>query len=216
VYDPFYCEGSVVAHLNRLGLEKVYNRKEDFYAAQREGGVPAHDVLVTNPPFSADHLERTLRFAAHDNHGRPFLLLLPNFVWRKKYYETAVEGASPVFLVPAKRYTFWSPVRAELRGRPEHERGRAASTTPFECFWYLSLGPWTEELVQGWRRKHEAQSGCTLVLGADAARAGELPERAVPPKNHEKRANPKARKKLRKKGGAGAPVAKGQIGVGGW
>ena len=37
--------------------------------AVREGRVPAHDVLVTNPPYSGDHVERLLRWCR--GNGRP-------------------------------------------------------------------------------------------------------------------------------------------------
>jgi hypothetical protein len=84
LYDPFFCEGSVVAHLARLGFKTVVNRNEDFYSVWAEGRVPAHDILITNPPFSGDHIERTLRFAAEN--GKPWLLLLPQFIAKKAYY----------------------------------------------------------------------------------------------------------------------------------
>lgn len=38
-------------------------RNEDFYAVKAAGRCPEFDVLVTNPPFSGDHLERIFRFA---------------------------------------------------------------------------------------------------------------------------------------------------------
>ncbi len=31
IYDPYYCEGSVVLQLRSLGFSSVYNRNEDFY-----------------------------------------------------------------------------------------------------------------------------------------------------------------------------------------
>ena len=31
IYDPYYCEGSMVKHLGKLGFASVYNRNEDFY-----------------------------------------------------------------------------------------------------------------------------------------------------------------------------------------
>ena len=58
IYDPFYCEGSMVAHLNALGFASVYNRNEDFYAVAAGRRLPAFDALLTNPPFSADHKVR--------------------------------------------------------------------------------------------------------------------------------------------------------------
>ena len=63
IYDPYFCAGGAKARLASLGFERVYNRNEDFYAAASAGRCPAHDVLLTNPPFSGDHLRRILHFA---------------------------------------------------------------------------------------------------------------------------------------------------------
>ncbi|KAI8474257.1 MAG: hypothetical protein J3K34DRAFT_145652 [Monoraphidium minutum] len=63
VYDPFYCEGRMVEHMAALGFDSVTNRNEDFYAAKAAGALPHFDVLLTNPPFSSDHLERVFKFA---------------------------------------------------------------------------------------------------------------------------------------------------------
>ena len=38
------------------------NKNEDFYELIDNDQVPDFDVLVTNPPYSADHVERLLRF----------------------------------------------------------------------------------------------------------------------------------------------------------
>ena len=84
IWDPFFAAGSVCVHLRSLGFESVINRNEDFYAVCREGRAPPFDVLVTNPPFSQDHIARTLDFA--ERCGKPFFLLLPEFIEEKGYY----------------------------------------------------------------------------------------------------------------------------------
>lgn len=43
IYDPFFCEGSIVSRLGALGFQNVYNRCEDFYAVQAEGKGPDYD-----------------------------------------------------------------------------------------------------------------------------------------------------------------------------
>lgn len=78
VYDPYFCAGSVVSHLGRLGFPRVHNVNVDCYAAQRECRVPEFDVLVTNPPFSGAHLARALEFAG--GCGKPFFMLAPDFL----------------------------------------------------------------------------------------------------------------------------------------
>ena len=83
IYDPYYCEGAVIARLAGLGFQSVYNKKEDFYQKIDTGTVPEYDCLVTNPPYSADHMERLLEFCAQST--LPFFLLLPNYVYMKPY-----------------------------------------------------------------------------------------------------------------------------------
>ena len=92
IYDPYYCAGGTKRSFAALGYERVINENEDFYAVVREGRVPAHDVLVTNPPYSADHVERCLTFAAEnlERRGRPYFLLLPSYVVHKPYYVQAL------------------------------------------------------------------------------------------------------------------------------
>jgi hypothetical protein len=48
--------------LKSLGLVNVINECVDFYTAIEEETVPEYDVLITNPPFSGDHMERLLAF----------------------------------------------------------------------------------------------------------------------------------------------------------
>ena len=50
-------------HVCMQGFPQVHNEPEDCYQVQKEGRAPPHDVLVTNPPFSADHIMRALRYA---------------------------------------------------------------------------------------------------------------------------------------------------------
>ena len=81
------CQGSVKRHLASLGFTQVYNVCEDFYARLRHGDLPDYDVLLTNPPYSSDHLQRICRFITSS--GKPWLLLVPNFVYMKEYYRSA-------------------------------------------------------------------------------------------------------------------------------
>ena len=97
--------------LAALGFPRCHNVCEDFYArcSQRintilittiitlpvgltaepppgrslaAGDLPPHDVVVTNPPYSADHLPRVVRYLAGS--GGPWLLLVPNYVYNKE------------------------------------------------------------------------------------------------------------------------------------
>ena len=189
IYDPFYCEGSMVAHLNALGFASVHNRNEDFYEVRRRGAVPDHDVLVTNPPFSGDHVERLLRWAREGNGGRPFLLLLPNFVATKGWFD----GDAPwLFVVPAKAdYLFWAPGREGGRVRGRHILPKA-NGKEFPCFWFAGLGEHHAKVLHWWRKTGHRLHGHTVTVAETAA---ELPRGA----RAEKRPNPRQRAKARRK-----------------
>ena len=61
IYDPYYCHGGVVRNLNSLGFANVYNVKEDCYKVwQQQHQLPSFDILVTNPPYSGDHVSQLL------------------------------------------------------------------------------------------------------------------------------------------------------------
>ena len=204
IYDPYFCEGSVAKHLARLGFTSVYNKNEDFYKCIEEKRIPEHDVLLTNPPYSGDHFRRILSFCAKNK--KPWLLLLPNFVCRKQYYQPCVgEDVKALFLIPdpTKPYRYWAPGR-----RGFEDRNQAKGTTPFETFWYVNyagLAP-HEEVRAWWMKKFAPHSTCTLPA----------PNEALPQQQRlQKRANPRARKiaamKERKQGG---PASDGRDGKG--
>lgn len=139
IYDPYFCEGSMVEHLRKLGFTNVYNKKEDFYAVQASGQGPTYDVLVTNPPYSADHVEKLLQFSGGSK--KPFFLLMPNFVYAKDYYCSALsKSVVPFYLSPIKRYSYTTP-----KGRRQAKS--AKYTSPFPSFWYCHLGDHLKSLI---------------------------------------------------------------------
>ena len=71
-----------------------YNKCEDFYARISAGDIPPHDVLVTNPPYSGDNVERLLAFCKSND--KPFALLMPNWVYMKPYVHHVFAWASTV------------------------------------------------------------------------------------------------------------------------
>ena len=56
-------------------------RKEDFYAVIAAKQTPEFDVLVTNPPYSGDNVDKLMNFSLSS--GKPFFLLMPNYVYQK-------------------------------------------------------------------------------------------------------------------------------------
>jgi hypothetical protein len=51
IWDPFFCQGSMVERLGSLGFTSVINKNEDAYQVFSESREPPHNVLLTNPPF---------------------------------------------------------------------------------------------------------------------------------------------------------------------
>jgi hypothetical protein len=122
IYDPYYCAGTVIQHLAKLGFQNVYNKPEDFYQVIQEQRLPQHDVVVTNPPYSGDHFERLLKFLCdNDNNNndkkKPALLLIPEHLSKKKSIQQYLDNF--FFLTPPERYFYWTP--EGLRPKEEKE-----------------------------------------------------------------------------------------------
>ena len=95
-------------HLAELGFTNVHNQCEDFYARLRAQDLPEHDVLLTNPPYSSDHLQKIIRHVTTS--GKPWLLLVPNFVYIKEYYRSATRRVPSVRSRPYHAYSMHAVV----------------------------------------------------------------------------------------------------------
>ena len=122
IYDPYYCDGRVVSLLGALGFPLVYNRREDFYDKVARAQTPDFDILLTNPPYSGDHPARILDFCCAS--GKPWLLLVPNWVYTKDYYPWCMRTAAA-----PQGYT------GGATAGPSVAKGQGASTRPrFDAF----------------------------------------------------------------------------------
>ena len=147
---------------------------------------------MTNPPFSGDHLNRILRYVLGPLHnGRPYFLLMPNYVCLKPFYRRAITTAAyaarqeqqdhggrvhiqeePMLLAPPSRYVFDD--RAQRDGNSANQ--------PYLCLWYVSGGSTqsNEDILRWWARFSQEQKGpasqerCVL-----AARPAQLPSSAL-------------------------------------
>ena len=197
-----------MSHLAARGFPRVHNRNEDFYAVAAAGRCPPFDCVVTNPPYSGNHVERILRFCAAS--GKPWFLLVPNFVYTNSYFAEALRGAAsgarPCFLVPRReRYEYMVP-RGVRRAAVE------VKTAPFLSFWFVGMpgggggggdDDWAAAFIRAWRAGDEevadARNKRSGGGGADeddrpllAGHASQLP--------HNMRAQyDKTRRRLRKK-----------------
>lgn len=142
IYDPYYCNGAVVKNLGSLGFPKVYNRKEDCYKVWADPSrLPPHDILVTNPPYSGDHIERLIRHITSPSFGsRPWMLLLPQWVHKKDYYMKCTSQIRPFYIVPKKRYVYVPPPSfREAKKSDVHKK-----SSPFCSMWFV----WGGSLAQ--------------------------------------------------------------------
>lgn len=180
-----YCAGRTPRLLAKLGFPKVEHRNEDFYEVVRSKRQPKHDVIVTNPPYSGDHKQRCLEYCRAS--GKPWLLLVPNYVATKDYYRLAVLGSAagpggePFYLVPETKYAF------------DHPEGTGHADSPFFGVWYVHCGHHTEAAFEG--AKVNKRGGVSVLRSLeDLGRAGAV--------KTERRLNPRQRKALKKRRGA--------------
>ena len=180
LYDPYYCAGRSLRLLNSLGFDGTIHEKRDFYADASRGSVPDHDALITNPPYSGDHKERCIEFALEGLRGggpdsdrgdggtgrlgRPFFLLLPNYIATKEYWRDKIgsvvgeeEPGDIVYVVPAEPYEY------------DHPEGTGHETSPFASIWFCGI---PSELVPRAREAYVRQKKGVAGLGTAGGGGG--------------------------------------------
>ena len=135
IYDPYYCDGSVKTKLSELGFLNTRNEKTDCYKCWECNDVPTFDVVVTNPPYSGDHMEKMMKFlSSHQSmRNKPWFVLAPQFLIKKDYFEHATEGVKPFYLVPHKRYVYAPP--KGFRSKKKSDTHKKSS--PFVSMWFV-------------------------------------------------------------------------------
>ena len=209
IYDPYYCAGRAAALLSELFQRhhnnskqisstsiRIQHEKRDFYNDIQQNTVPKHDILVTNPPYSTNHKERCLEFAVNQlkQYGRPFFLLMPNYIASKEYFRTIVLGngkrVQTFYITPSSTYEY------------DHPEGTGHETSPFASVWFcgLSYGDQTnitdtKAVTDAFAKYHS--STYTSPTGVPRI-ATSLPELIrIGGVSGEKRKNPRQRKKMR-------------------
>jgi len=133
MYDPYYCAGRTKEILQSLGFSSVVHERRDFYEDIAHGRVPVHDTLVTNPPYSDHHKKKCLDFCLKQlrEFGRPFFILMPNYVAARAYYRNRVENGGEedvVYFIPSRPYKY------------DHPEGTGKEISPFASIWYCGIG----------------------------------------------------------------------------
>ena len=78
--------------------------------------------------------------------GKPWLLLVPNYVYVKEWYRSAVRrvaavpsrAANPFYVVPAERYCYYAPKGLGIaNAKGTARKAKETKTSPFISFWYV-------------------------------------------------------------------------------
>ena len=133
IYDPYYCKGTIKNIFQSFGYPNVINQDLDFYKTIKNQEIPQHDILITNPPYSQDHIRRALTFTTASQPSIPFAMLLPSNVcssrdWYASLFTT--ETAAPLFLCPHQKYSYVVPNSTRTTTAPEEH-------TPYVTMWYI-------------------------------------------------------------------------------
>jgi len=219
IYDPYFCDGGIKKKLASIGFTNVINNNSDFYKNIKEKTIPDYDILLTNPPYSGAHMGKLLKYCkeiATQENKKPFLLLLPHYVYTKDYYQLMLGpkvSSSVFFLVPLKRYNYIPPTWVDAeKGSKALADGRKQDTAPFPSFWYCHTNTATK-ISSDWLENTFGKSGTVRPIHRSKLRYAEY-TKDIPrefrgefdPNN--KRANPRARKratKMKREAAAAAP-----------
>lgn len=163
------------------------HRNEDFYKIVQDNKQPVYDVLVTNPPYSGEHKRRCLEYCKGS--GKPWFLLIPNYVATKDYFKRSVLGAAsdgsgePFYVVPKAKYLF------------DHPEGTGHAESPFFAVWFVHCGAHNDDVFNAFKAQ-ERQDVRVLRSLQDLAKQGTV--KTV------RRLNPRQRRAVKKKRDAAA------------
>ena len=96
VWCPFFCEGALTKHLNKLNVSFIH-QDEDFFAY-----TPEYDIIVDNPPYSIKQkvFKRCIEL------GKPFALLVPFDTLERKYTRELFDTDKIEVIIPKVRYNY--------------------------------------------------------------------------------------------------------------
>ncbi len=217
IYDPYFCTGSTATLMektfasNKQSLPlptpvRIHHKKTDFYVDIKQNRFPQYDILVTNPPYSGNHKERCLEFAVNQlkSNGRPFFLLMPNYVSTKDYFKkiTFAKTIQVIYIAPSSKCPY----------EYIHPEGTGHAKSPFESVWFcgVSGNEDMKALKDAFVKFHSKHNKNTPTPRWAESLQGLIRVGGV---SGEKRKNPRQRKKMRllaiQKSGASAAAAAG-------
>jgi hypothetical protein len=128
IYDPYYCNGGIKIRLENLGLDsnRIQNDPTDCYVAQKSGKVKPFDFLLSNPPYSGDHIRRCIHYSVKSQ--KPWALLLPSNVIHRSWFLEETKDSSILYVAPFGRYEFQVGTTSQ-------------SHVPLVTMWFIGLPP---------------------------------------------------------------------------
>mmetsp|Transcript_35504 Transcript_35504/g.39272 ORF Transcript_35504/g.39272 Transcript_35504/m.39272 type:complete len:386 (+) Transcript_35504:21-1178(+) len=171
IYDPYYCDGAVKRNLQTLGFPRVHNVKEDCYQVwSNSDAIPNFHVLVSNPPYSDDHIPKLVEFLSSPKmKSKPWFLLMPQWVSKKPYFVDTWDKKA-FYLVPKRRYIYYPPKKFRVKKASDVHK----KSSPFITIWFVWGGSIekTNQLYDFYRRSQmkERTLTCNLARSKNALR----------------------------------------------
>ena len=142
--------------------------------------------------------------------GKPWLLLVPNNVYVKEWYRSAVRrvaavtsrAADPFYILQTARYYYYAPKGLGIaNAKGTARKAKETKTSPFISFWYVGgLGvAGTAAAIQAWQRAPSAPAA-TLAQSSAALPQNVMDEYDPNRKKLSKREREKLRKKVSRDG----------------
>ena len=173
IYDPYYCRGGIRTRLLPLlpTTFTIYNAPEDFYRVKREGRCPDHGVVLTNPPYSRDHVRRAIEY--YVSRKAPWIMLLPHNTILRNWFPGVIarDLSPPLFLCPHQRYAF---LRKDVAKNGETVIGSESQKhVPFVTVWFIGgLSAFTRMTLLSTWESCDRKQGATLAQSLE-----EMPRR---------------------------------------
>ena len=141
IYDPYYCNGNIKRRLESLGLNRnnIYNDPIDCYYAQKYNLIKSFDLLLSNPPYSSDHIRRCIQYSIKSE--KPWLLLLPSNVIHRSWFNQEIKDYNVLYIAPYEKYVFEVNNSSNSDENEENDRNTNLKHIPMVTMWFLGIPP---------------------------------------------------------------------------
>lgn len=159
IYDPYYCNGNIKLRLQSLGLNinSIQNDPIDCYYAQKNNLIRPFDLLLSNPPYSGDHIRRCIQYSIKIN--KPWILLLPSNVMHRPWFNEVIKNYSILYIAPLEKYIF-------------EVNNTNISHVPMVTIWFLGIPPQNndlkEKILEKWNENNKQKNSRSSAVLAQS------------------------------------------------